>query len=164
VDNLLEERVRRRHLESDDINVLAPSLSTIYALHPRTTDEVQLIVTACRKLLSESPNLLRIFHAGRLLTPDLSYVNNSYFNQLFRIHIVLDLSLSWDNILGCISSLCPLITNKSVFFHALFLFLPALCQELDHLYPTATVSQELACGFLRLMQQIGRGERPIRLW
>ncbi|KAJ7792994.1 hypothetical protein B0H13DRAFT_1935575, partial [Mycena leptocephala] len=36
--------------------------------------------------------------------------------------------------------------------------------KLDHLYPAAMVSRDLACGFLRLMQQIGRQDRPMRLW
>ncbi|KAJ7811468.1 hypothetical protein B0H14DRAFT_1470879 [Mycena olivaceomarginata] len=161
VVNLLEER-EKRSLESNDTDILAPSLPTIYALHCRMTGEVQAIVTACRKLLSQSPDLVRIFHAGRLLTPDPSYLIKFCSNYLWRTHIVLD--LSWDNILGCICSLHPLITNTSLFFHTLFLFLPAICWELDHLYPVAMVSRDLACGFLRLMQQIGRGERPMMLW
>ncbi|KAJ7815099.1 hypothetical protein B0H14DRAFT_2603715 [Mycena olivaceomarginata] len=55
-------------------------------------------------------------------------------------------------------------TQESVFFHTLFLFLPALSWELDHLYPAAMVNRDLTCGFLRLMQRIGRRERPTRLW
>jgi hypothetical protein len=141
---------------------LAPSLSTIYALHSRMTGQVQAILTACRELLSQSPDLVRIFHAGRLLTPDLKYEPEDFSGQLFRTHIVLD--LSWDDILGCIRSLRPLIPHESGFFYTVVLFMPALCHELDHLYPAAMVSRDLACGFLRLMQQIGRGERPGALW
>ncbi|KAJ7889195.1 hypothetical protein B0H13DRAFT_884898 [Mycena leptocephala] len=127
------------------------------------TGEVQAIVRACRALLSQAPGLVCIFHAGRLLTPDISeLVDPSGSHQLLRIHIVLD--LPWDDILGYICSLRPLITHKSVFFHTLFLFLPALCWELDDLYPAAMVSRNLACGFLRLMKQIGGEERPMTFW
>jgi hypothetical protein len=126
------------------------------------TGGVRAIVTACRELLFRSPDLVYIFHAGRLLTPDLGYLARAYSNQLFRTQIVLD--LSWDTILGGICSLRPLITHKSIFFHTLFLFLPALCRELDHLYPVALVSRDLACGFLQFIQQIGRGERPMLFW
>jgi hypothetical protein len=158
MNNLLGEHPEK----NKDTEVLAPSLSTICALHSRMTGEMQAIVKACWDLLSQSPDLVRIFHAGRLLTPDLSYLTETYSDQLFRTHIVLD--LSWDTILECICSLRPLITNQSVFFHTLFLFMPALCRELDHLYPASVVSRDLACGFLRLMHQIRGGERPMMLW
>jgi hypothetical protein len=150
--------------ESDNTKVLAPSLTTIYALLSQMTGEVQAIVRACRALLSQSPGLVCIFHAGRLLTPDISELVNPSLgsHQLLRIHIVLD--LPWDDILGYICSLRPLITHESVFFHTLFLFLPALCWELDDLYPAAMVSRNLACGFLRLMKQIGGEERPMAFW
>ncbi|KAJ7326216.1 hypothetical protein DFH08DRAFT_816568 [Mycena albidolilacea] len=36
--------------------------------------------------------------------------------------------------------------------------------ELDHLHPAALVSHDLACGLLRLLQRIGRGELPMILW
>ncbi|KAJ7848541.1 hypothetical protein B0H13DRAFT_2285274 [Mycena leptocephala] len=160
VNNLHAER----YPESNSTDALAPSLSTIYLLHSGMMGEVQAIVTACRELLSHSPSLVRIFNAGRLLSPNVSYLGNPdhHSNQLFQIHIVLD--LPWEDILGCICALRPLIPHKSVFFHTLFLFLPAICQELDHLYPAALVSRDLACGFLRLIQSIGRGERPVTWW
>ncbi|KAJ7819858.1 hypothetical protein B0H14DRAFT_2835483 [Mycena olivaceomarginata] len=147
VANLLKEH-RKRVPESDRAEVLAPSLSTIYALHSRLAGEVHTIVAACQGLLAWFPDLLRIFHAGRRLTLDPRHLMKFYPNQLFQTYLVLD--LSWDNILGCIWALQPLITHKSVFFHTLFLFLPALCWELDHLYPVAI--------------RIGRGERPMTLW
>jgi hypothetical protein len=157
----LREDYKKRYPEGNCSTALAPSLGTIYALHSRMTGEVQAIVKACRELLSQSPDLVRIFHAGKLLTLDLYYLIWADSDQLFRTHIVLD--LFWDTILGCIYSLRPLITKKYVFY-TLFLFLPAICQELDHLYPVAVISRELACGFLQLMQQIGRRERPRTLW
>jgi hypothetical protein len=141
---------------------LAPSLNTIYALHAQMTGEVQAIVTACRELLRQSPELISIIHATKLLEP-YSYLNGYYTrDQLFWTRFVLD--LSWDNILECICPLSQLITHENVLFRALFLSLPAILSELDHLYPVAIVSRDLACGFLRLLQQIGAAERPLGLW
>jgi hypothetical protein len=161
VANLLEKH-DEEYPETNGIDILVPSLATIDALDSRMTAEVKAIVTACRELLSQSPNLIRIFHARRLLTPNPNYLIDSYSNQLFRTRIALD--LSWNDLLRCICSLRALITYGSVFFHTLFLFVPALCQELDHLYPIAMVSRDLACGMLQLMQQIVGGEQPMKFW
>ncbi|KAJ6449191.1 hypothetical protein C8R45DRAFT_917362 [Mycena sanguinolenta] len=149
-----------RQIYSRDTEVLAPSLGTINALRSRTTGDVQAIVVACQEILSRSPDLVRILHASRLFTLDPVYHSPG---QLFRTHIVLD--LSWDTILECFCSLRPLVTHTpSVVFHTLSLVLPALCWELDYLHPAAMVSRDLACGFIRLIQQIGTGERPLWLW
>jgi hypothetical protein len=94
VVNLLLGEHKERSLESNDTDILAPSLPTIYALLSRMTGEVQAIVTAYRELLSQFPDLVCIFHAGRLLIPDLDYLVDHDANQLFQTHIVLDLSSS----------------------------------------------------------------------
>jgi hypothetical protein len=159
--NLHKER-KKWSPERTDAQVLAPSLCTIHALQARLNGEWQAMLEACRKLLLQSPHLLRIFQARRLLISDGWDPTDNISGELVQIHIIL--GLSWDNIRECICSLRPLIVQESDFFYTLFLFLPTLCWELDSLYPAAMVSRDWARGLIRLMQRIGNGDLPLRFW
>jgi hypothetical protein len=142
------------------LEVLKPSLHVIHALQEQINSKSQDTLDACRKLLQQSPDLVRIFQARKLLL--ISDPRYRDFKELFRIRVILD--LSWDDIQKWICSLRPLETQDWAFFYTLFLSLPELCLEFDSLYPQALASRDLACGFIRLMQQIQNQDVPLAFW
>ncbi|KAJ7868994.1 hypothetical protein B0H14DRAFT_3582793 [Mycena olivaceomarginata] len=150
VANKLLAQRDRQSPQRIDAQVLAPSLHIICALQARMNGELNTILEALMALLSQSPHLIRILQARRLILPSNGSELPDFFRrELFQIRIVLD--LSWDDIRACIRSLRPFITQRSDVFYTLLLCLPILCQELDSVYPEAVVSRDLAYGFIRLM-------------
>ncbi|KAJ7910451.1 hypothetical protein B0H13DRAFT_2012085 [Mycena leptocephala] len=138
-----------------------PSLCVIHTLQSRITSNSHATIEACRKLLRQSPDLVHIFQAGRLLPASGPYWTG-HFEELFTIRNVLD--LLWDDIQKSICSLRPFATQDPDFFYTLFLCLPSLVWELDSLSPRTLVSRDLAYGFLRLMQRIENGDLPKSFW
>ncbi|KAF8182427.1 hypothetical protein K438DRAFT_1840198 [Mycena galopus ATCC 62051] len=138
--------------------VLVPSYCTIRSLQDRMDGDLQALLGACRWQLALSPQLIQIFQARRLLCPG----GHPHFFGLFQIRIILN--LSWNDIRQVLCSLRPLATAESDLFYILFSCLPAFCRELDHVYPEAMASRDLARGFIRLMQRIENGGLPMIFW
>jgi hypothetical protein len=169
--NLLEAS-NKLGSEITNSEVLTPSLHVIHAVQDRFICDSGVTLKACRKLLLQSPDLIRILQVGRLLLiPDTSSdaasiqtldIDFTYSTKIFRIHILLD--LSWNDIQKCICSLRPLANKDSKLFYTLFLCLPTLCWKLNSLYPKALVSRDLACRFIQVMQQIENQDLPLAFW
>ncbi|KAJ7642323.1 hypothetical protein DFH06DRAFT_1097587 [Mycena polygramma] len=147
----------------------APAPAMIHALHARINQfckENKAILQAFGALLSQSPSLLRVLRARRLILFNLTRNdddddNDKFFQPFLAVRILLD--ISWEDILQCIRSLRPFVTRASHNFPLLFLLHPALCQ-LDGLYPDDIAARDLGCAFLRLIKRVQRGQLPKDLW
>jgi hypothetical protein len=104
----------------------------------------------CRQILSQtSPSLIRILQAFRFIPwgYNISHV-------LFRIHFPLD--FSWDELRMVISALRSLIGKEgaALIRKLLIVALDPTCVPV----PFDSIMWDSACGSLRVMQQILRGE------
>ncbi|KAJ6495230.1 hypothetical protein C8R45DRAFT_164489 [Mycena sanguinolenta] len=123
--------------------------------------ELLEIVEAGRMLLSNSPHLLRIIQARRLLSfvsSPLSRPSVSFF------HIPVLLDIPRDAVRQAISSLRPLREWEPHRLDTLILFLPTLCRQLDDLCPEAVIFEELARGTIRLLRRVATGALPMDFW
>ncbi|KAJ7604423.1 hypothetical protein DFH06DRAFT_1254839 [Mycena polygramma] len=139
--------------------VSAPSPNMIHTLHARMNDPCKSMLQAFCALLSQSPTLVRVLQARRLLflnRTDDDYDRNSL--TFFAVRGLLD--ISWDDMLRSIWSLRPFVTGESRNFPLLFLLHPALCQLADGLCDEAIVARDIGCGFLRMLKRSHNGEVP----
>ncbi|KAF7344231.1 putative nwd2 protein [Mycena venus] len=142
--------------QGDYPSALCPVLS-------RMSRELRTMLVSCRELMAQSPQLFRIFQARQLIFNDGDVISRLDLDRhLFQLRIVLD--LSWEEIRVSICSLRPLVSQEWDIFFIIFLFMPAICEELESLSPRSMISRDLACGYLRLMPQIANGDLPMFCW
>ncbi|KAJ7435433.1 hypothetical protein FB451DRAFT_272082 [Mycena latifolia] len=149
-------------LDNPRVKILTLSLQTLRDFQVRMDPSFQATIEAARTHLSHCPQLLRIFQARKLLSRDKSLLFPDFSLGLTDVRMLLD--LSWEEMRAQIGSLRPIIGRDSCQFGALLMFLPALCRELNGLYPESLVSKELAVGCIRLIQRIGNGDLPMTFW
>ncbi|KAJ6482451.1 hypothetical protein C8R45DRAFT_1001497 [Mycena sanguinolenta] len=99
-----------------------------------------------QQILSQvSPSLVRILQAGSLIG------NHQLQGLLFEIHLLLD--VSWDELRTTICSLRSFTDEKM-----LLATLVVARQSAPNLAHFDTIMSDLACGVIRVIQQIVRGE------
>ncbi|KAF7351707.1 putative nwd2 protein [Mycena sanguinolenta] len=150
-----------RYWESGNAGTLETEHLTPVKINNQINGELMEIVEAGRMLLSQSPHLLRIIQARRLLSI-VSWPASRPSVSFFHIPVLLDISR--DAVRQAISSLRPLREWKRHRFDILILLLPTLCQQLDHLCPQAMIFGELARGTIRLLRRIVNGDLPMDFW
>jgi hypothetical protein len=112
----------------------------------------------CRQFLDQSPGFVSILQAGWLLH-SYSLGDPRSLSSFYYIRLLLN--LSWDDLLAAFSALRSLLggaTREQVVAASITIL--ALSVEL---YPTSagTLTSDLACGCLHVIQQIGTGDLPV---
>ncbi|KAJ7266135.1 hypothetical protein C8J57DRAFT_1718130 [Mycena rebaudengoi] len=128
------------------------SLQSIRQLQAQMDSSVT--IDACREALLRTPQLLRIFQLCQLL-------QSTHFGGLGfpAMRIVLD--LSWDDMRAVIRSLHEITAEEPTEVPIMSLTLNTLCQENAI---QSLVCKDIACGFIRLVQQMGKPNVNVSLW
>ncbi|KAJ7737118.1 hypothetical protein B0H16DRAFT_1695192 [Mycena metata] len=152
--DLLGKARKQLELHCSERAALSPSLSILRTLESAGTFDVS--IDACRDLLAQSPQLVRIFQARTLLNTSGNCLSETFSLGLFHFRILLD--ISWDDMRAAV---CLLRTVPRTNIGSTLVILRTVCQEL---YDDLVTPKDLAFGFLRLIKRIGAGELPLIFW
>ncbi|KAJ7856192.1 hypothetical protein B0H14DRAFT_2753104 [Mycena olivaceomarginata] len=122
---------------------------------PSSESDCQKILRSCRKLLPQSPHLIRFLQITGLLIPDGGCPG------LLDLRVIVH--LSWEDIRGCICSLRPLVTGSDFSLTPLFC-LPRLWHELDSLLPVSMVSAALSQVLIAAIQRTEPAHKLMDFW